>query len=349
MPQDIIFSRQKHIGIIHLNRPSALNALTLSMTIALQNQLIKWQHDDMIHAVVIKAEGKVFCAGGDVRELYAAKQANKSQQQEFFRHEYRLNHYIHHFSKPYIALMDGITMGGGVGVSVHGSFPVASESFIFAMPETTIGFFPDIGASYLLSRCPNALGIYLGLTSARLGLADSHALQLVKYFIPAQKMLAALESLVNEDLSVQAFARVNACLQQHAMPTPPTLLLQQQEMINACFNFSEVESIFHALAKKEDVWHRETLENLRKKSPLSLKVTLAQMQRAKQMSFADCLKMDFCLANHFLQGADFYEGVRALLIDKDKTPRWQLPTLSEVTNAHVASYFQGESLCLETI
>ena len=170
MTDDIVFERKQQIGLITLKRPQALNALTLPMIKALQQQLLQWEGDKSIHAVVIQADvGKAFCAGGDVRWLYESGLAKNPEQMQFFWHEYRLNHTIHQFKKPYIALMNGITMGGGVGISLHGSHPVATENFVFAMPETGIGFFPDIGASYLLARCPGQTGIYLGLTGNNLG------------------------------------------------------------------------------------------------------------------------------------------------------------------------------------
>lgn len=170
MTEEVLFSQEGQLGFITLNRPKALNALTLTMIMALQKQLSIWKEDYSIKAVVVQAvPGNAFCAGGDIRWLYNAGRSKDSEQMQFFWHEYRLNHFIHHFGKPYISLLDGITMGGGVGISLHGSHPVASERFVFAMPETGIGFFPDIGASYLLNRCPGFLGVYLGLTGNKLG------------------------------------------------------------------------------------------------------------------------------------------------------------------------------------
>ena len=340
MAEDIFFTREQHIGLITLNRVDALNALTLPMIIALQQQLQTWQHDSHVHAVVIQAAaGKAFCAGGDVRSLYDNRRTN-SQQMQFFWHEYRLNHFIHHFNKPYIALMDGVTMGGGVGISLHGSHPVASERFLFAMPETGIGFFPDIGASYLLSRCPGQFGVYLGLTGNRLGAGEAKALGLVKHLIPADKFQSALDNLIAADLSIDAYAQVDACLQHLAILEQPARLLSLQSVINDCFNYPDIESILETLAQGDDDWHRDTLTTLEKKSPLSLKITLAQLQKAKTMSMADCIKMDYCLVGHFMRDHDFYEGVRALLVDKDKSPRWQPASLSLVTSAKIADYFE---------
>ncbi len=343
MSDDVIFTREKHIGLVTLNRAQALNALTFPMILALQEQLQAWQNDRSIHAVVVRAvEGRAFCAGGDIRSLYDTGRRDKTLQMQFFWHEYRLNHFIHHFNKPYIALMDGVTMGGGVGISLHGSHPVATERFLFAMPETGIGFFPDIGASHLLSRCPGAFGAYLGLTGNRLDAVDSHALGLVQHLITSDKLTEVLDGLVETDLSTNAHERVDVCLSRFAIPASPAPIKALQDSINICFNQDTVESILVALHETDDDWHRDTLQNLAQKAPLSLKVTLAQIRKAKSMSLADCLKIDYCLVSHFVQDHDFYEGVRALIIDKDKSPRWQPKTLAEVTADKVHRYFEHE-------
>ena len=200
MTQDILFTCEKHIGVVTLNRTKALNALTFQMLVALHDQLQLWDDDPAIHAIVVKAaEGRAFCAGGDVRLIYQFGLDANPQKMEFFAHEYRLNHFVHTLKKPYIALMDGITMGGGVGISLHGSHPVATERFRFAMPETGIGFYPDIGASYLLSRCPGSFGVYLGLTGSQLGAADANALGLVKHVIGSEQLPAVMCDLVEAD------------------------------------------------------------------------------------------------------------------------------------------------------
>jgi enoyl-CoA hydratase/carnithine racemase len=311
------------------------------MIIALQQQLQQWQEDSSIHAVVIRAApGKAFCAGGDVRWLYEAGKNHDPKQMQFFWHEYRLNHFIHQFNKPYIALMDGITMGGGVGISLHGSHPVASERFVFAMPETGIGFFPDIGASYLLSRCPGVLGVYLGLTGNRLNPADAYHLGLIKHIIPADRFDDTLHKLIEADLSMNASVEVDKCLQQTAIPVQTTPIAELIATINHCFNATEMEAIINNLTEVDDEWHRETLNTLQQKAPLSLKVTLAQIQKARALDMAECVTMDYCLVGHFMRDSDFYEGVRALLVDKDKSPRWTPDSLAKVTEAKVADYFE---------
>lgn len=341
MSEDILFTREKHIGLITLQRTQALNALTLPMILALQQQLQAWEDDKDIHAVIVQAaQGKAFCAGGDVRWLYEAGKRHDPKQMQFFWHEYRLNHFIHQFKKPYIALMNGITMGGGVGISLHGSHPLATEHFVFAMPETSIGFFPDIGASRLLARCPGQFGVYLGLTGNRLGPIDALELGLVKYHASAAKLEDILASLIQADLKEEAHARVDECLKQFNSYSENNTLSTLQGMVNAAFQHSSIEAVFEHLSKSEDAWHQETLLNLQQKAPLSLKITLAQIEKARSMTLAECLKMDYCLVNHFMHDHDFYEGVRALLVDKDKSPRWQPASLAEVTKARVADYFE---------
>ncbi len=237
-------------------------------------------------------------------------------------------------------------MGGGVGISLHGSHPVATERFVFAMPETSIGFFPDIGASYLLSRSPGYFGPYLGLTGARLGAADAYALGLVRYVIASDKLARVLDGLVNEDLSHDAHLGVETFLQRFAEPVPPAPIMVYEDAVRRCFNHADVESIVSALQEVDDVWHQEVLKTLELKAPLSLKVTLEQIARAKSMSLAECVSMDYCLVSHFISDHDFYEGVRALLVDKDKLPHWQPRTLAEVTREQVDHYFECGDMAL---
>lgn len=341
MTEEILFSRENHIGLVTLNRPQALNALTLNMITALQHQLNVWQDDTNIHAVIVQSEGgRAFCAGGDVRAIYHHGRENIQQKMEFFGHEYRLNEFIHDFGKPYIALMDGITMGGGVGISLHGSHPVASERFVFAMPETGIGFYPDIGASHILSRCPGYFGIYLGLTGNRLSAVDAQALGLVKHLIPTDKFPDALAALVKADLSKDAHQRVSDVLDQFIMPVSLAPISDLAPVVHSCFQHRDMESILAALENVGDDWCHETLHVLAKKAPLSLKVTLAQLRKAEFMTMAECLQMDYCLTHHFMCAPDFHEGVRALLVDKDNSPHWQPETLEQVTDEMVDVCFE---------
>lgn len=346
MMDEVLFSQEGHLGLITLNRPQALNALTLGMIEALMAQLQTWASDESVHAVVIQAAGdRAFCAGGDIRRLYDVGKVQDPAKLAFFWHEYRLNYYIHQYPKPYIALMDGITMGGGVGVSLHGSHPVATERFMFAMPETGIGFFPDIGASYLLSRCPGAIGAYLGLTGNRLQAADAHYAGLVKAVVASKDLELLKEKLQQTDLSLDAHQRVSYCLAELMNNFGEPALESQRPEIDECFSMPSVEEIIAALCN-----HRNPLvETLHQKAPLSLKVTLAQIRKAATMTMAECMLMDYRLVSHFMEGSDFYEGVRALLVDKDKQPKWSPESLAQVMDEQVAGYFEaiGPDLILE--
>lgn len=346
MTDEVLFTQEGSLGVITLNRPTALNALTLTMILKMQRQLSLWKEDDTVHAVVVRAvPGNAFCAGGDIRSLYSSGQINDAEQMQFFWHEYRLNHFIHHFSKPYISLIDGIVMGGGVGISMHGSHPIASERLIFAMPETGIGFFPDIGASYLLTRCPGSLGIYLGLTGDRLGAMDAMKAGLVKKIVSSEQMPVLFDALMNEDLSKEAFERVDRCLQDFTMASSAEEI--NQPLINVCFAHPTVEMICECLQNEDGEWAKGVEATLAKKSPLSLKITLAQLQKAKGLTLAQCLQMDYDIVSHFMHGNDFYEGVRALLIDKDKNPKWNPARLDLVTDDLVQTYFDRSHAALE--
>lgn len=343
MTEAILFEKKGPLGLITLNRPDALNALNLTMIIALQKQLTLWKVDPAVKAVVLQATpGKAFCAGGDIRCLYEEGQKNPKETSQFFWQEYRLNHFIQHFGKPYIALMDGITMGGGVGISLHGSHPVASPRFVFAMPETGIGFFPDIGASHLLMRIPDNAGIYLGLSGDRLGADDALATGLVNAILPSEKMPDFVQALAETDFASVPHTQVDACLETFAIPLAGDQPSRLHPLIRSAFAHPSVEAIIDALSQSENAWAKKALQNLQQKSPLSLKITLTQLLRAQSLTLAECLKMDFGLVNHFIRDHDFYEGVRALLVDKDKMPKWNPATLAAVTEGRVADYFEQD-------
>lgn len=340
MEEEILIQEEYPLGIITLNRPKALNALTLSMIRILQAQLDAWLHHESIHAVIIQSSSeKAFCAGGDIRQVYRDGKNNDSNQLIFFKEEYHLNRTIHHYPKPYIALMDGITMGGGVGISLHGSHRVAGNGFIFAMPETSIGFFPDIGSSYLLSRCPGKLGIYLGLTGHRLNAEEAFSGHLIDYRVDSEQFSRIKLALHQMDLSQNAFSQVTTYLKSIAKPSSNQSIASLQENVDKTFHYQQVEDIFEALKQMNTDWSRATLRLLEGKSPLSLKVTLAQLNKAVHLDFENCMDMDERLVPHFLKTSDFYEGVRALLIDKDKTPHWNLETLAQISSSVVNRFF----------
>lgn len=336
----VTFSVERQIGFVMLNRPNALHALTLDMIEALMQQLTLWQTDPEVLAVVVQAvPGKAFCAGGDVRWIYEHR-GQVTQQLNFFQREYRLNELIYEYPKPYIALMDGFTMGGGVGISLHGSHPVASERFVFAMPETAIGFFPDIGASYLLSRCPGLLGLYLGLTGDRINASDAYALGLVKTVVLAEHFPSLIQLLLTNDLSKDPYEVVSSSIAQFAVPQESSALLSRKPDIDDCFEGDTVEDILLRLSQVDDPWFQGVSATLQRKSPMSLKVTLRQLRLAKSMTLSQCLAQDEILAHHFFGAHDFYEGVRAVVVDKDQTPHWQPQALEEVTPDMVETYFK---------
>lgn len=340
MTEDVLFSQEGQIGIISLNRPKALNALNLTMIMAIEQQLSVWDKTAAIKAVVIRAvPGNAFCAGGDVRWLHQMHD-NRAEQLSFFWHEYRLNHMIHNLSKPYIALMDGMVMGGGVGIALHGSHPVASERFVFAMPETSIGLFPDIGASYLLNRSPGAQGVYLGLTGDKLDAHGALRAGLVTHVISSEYLAGLIDILKQADLAVDAHSTVSQILQDYALNDDSTADKKATtDAVNHLFAKPSLALIIEGLTHHPDVKMQQIAEGLSYKSPLSLAVTFEQLKRAKGLSLAQCLAMDFILVGHFMAGHDFYEGIRALLIDKDKNPQWHPARLDLVDESQVCNYF----------
>lgn len=337
---DVIFEQRGQLGIITLDRPAALNALTHDMVREISAHLSYWETLPVVKAVVIQSKGeKSFCAGGDIRQIFDLGKHRDVSQLDFFRDEYQMNAQIHHYPKPYVALMNGVTMGGGVGISLHGSHPVASERFLFAMPETGIGFFPDIGASFLLSRTPGRIGEYLALSGTRLDQNDALYCGLIKHIVPHSHFPALFDRLCMTDLSDNPAAAVEHCIAEFEEKMRPPALAQHVDIINHCFAQDSMEEIIEALRHSGHDWALNVSVQLSTKSPLSLKVTLLQIRRARRLDVNACLQMDDTLVRHFMSGHDFYEGVRALIIDKDKSPRWSPPDLHAAHDEIVFSYF----------
>jgi enoyl-CoA hydratase len=337
---EILFKRRGAIGLITLNRPKALNALTLEMIAALDPQLDAWAADPAVGAVVIQGVGeRAFCAGGDVRALYDSRgKGDRAYRADFYRREYRQNRRIFRFPKPYIALMDGITMGGGVGVAVHGSHRIVTERSLFAMPETGIGLFPDVGGGYFLPRLPGSLGLYLGLTGARLKAADCLHAGIATHFLPSERLEALTVALAEGDLGGggKAVDRLLAPLQ--ADPGPAALS-RDRAAIDRCFGERSVEAILAALAADGGDWAKATSASLASKSPTSLKLTLRQLARGRGLSFEEVMIMEYRLCQYCMDGHDFFEGVRAVIIDRDNAPKWQPPTLAGVSEAELERAF----------
>lgn len=304
--QEIIFTQQNNVAIVTLNRPRALNALTHEMCLALSAQLGIWAEDDTVSLVMVKAVGeKAFCAGGDIVKLYREGTAGGNYPYEFYRDEYICNARVKHFPKPYIALIDGIVMGGGVGVSVHGSHRIATERTLFAMPESGIGLFPDVGGSYFLPRCPGKLGLYLGLTGARLKAADCLYAGIATHYIPTDK-LAALESdLINGDYFAPVNQVIEAVLEKHSETLDQAPLMAQQVEIDQHFAAEYMDGIVDSLSQSETEWAAKTLKILQQKSPTSLKITLRQLREGADLDFDACMQMEWRLVNRIIKGHDF--------------------------------------------
>lgn len=341
---DILFTERPgqggNLGIITLNRPKALNALNHVMIKALFDQLEIWANAQHIKAVIIQGEGRAFCAGGDIRETYERYLKKDTALAEFFRDEYELNRFIFHYPKPYIALLSGITMGGGVGISLHGSHRVGAEQMTFAMPETTIGFYPDVGGTYFLSRLQNHLGIYLGLTGNKIMVDDCLALGIVTHKIRLEKFPDIIAALAEHDFSKdQADTAVTKLLNSFKLQPQDGPLLANKDLINYLFDGATIESIITKLKDNHSPFAKDALKTLEQKSPTSLKVTLKALQLASKLDFDQSMQQEYTLTQHFLNRPDFPEGIRALLIDKDNQPQWQPPTLTKVSDELVLDYF----------
>jgi enoyl-CoA hydratase len=337
---DILFSRRGAAGLVTLNRPKALNAVTHAMARALRRQLDAWADAAAVTRVVVTAAGeRAFSAGGDIRALTDLGRAGRRDEMlQFWRDEYPLNAAIKNYRKPYVALIDGIVMGGGVGISVHGSHRVAGDRFSFAMPEVGIGFFPDVGATWFLPRMPGELGAYCALTGERFGIDDALAAGVVTHRIPSARfgdLIEGLAGTVSADAVLAAFSE----------PAAEGPIMRRRGTIDRLFAPDSVEGILAALEREaasgsaDAEWAGKTAATIRTKSPLSLKIALTQVRRGKTWDFETCMRAEFRIVSRIIEGHDFYEGVRAVIVDKDNAPRWQPATLAEVSAAEVERHF----------
>ncbi|MEM6902117.1 MAG: enoyl-CoA hydratase/isomerase family protein [Pseudomonadota bacterium] len=361
-PQDtsepeILFDRKGPLGLIILNRPKALNALNLPMIRAMAPQLKAWAEDDSVAAVIISGAGeKAFCAGGDVKSVYqdglAAKAGDSdgALTRDFFREEYQLNRMIYRYPKPYIALIDGITMGGGVGLSVHGSRRIATERTMVAMPETAIGLFPDVGATYVLARAPGETGAYLALTGDRLGAADALYTEIATHHVPSEKLGDVLDALAAADWSSAEHGKeaifADGIIAPFVTPAGDAKLPTLQDAIDQAFGGETVEEIMAELTSLMGGegaiadWAKETVETMGKRSPTSMKIAREQLDRGTALDLESCLVMEYRLTQGCMAGHDFYEGIRAVLIDKDHNPKWEPAQIADVTDAMVEKHFE---------
>ncbi len=330
---DVLFSHRGSLGHIVLNRPEALNAITHEMVTAIAAQLAEWAQDDAVATVAISGAGeRGLCTGGDVTKIYESARWDGTAAQRFWTDEYALNLAIARYPKPYVALMDGLVLGGGVGVSAHGSVRVVTETTMFGMPEVTIGFVPDVGGTYLLSRAPGELGTHLALTGSTGSGADAIALGFADHYVPSAALPALLVDL--ESLpAAKAVAR-------HAAPAPASPLLAERSWIDGAYAGDDVLTILDRLKNSGVDAARDAASLIRTKSPTSVCVTLEALRRARELgTLEEVLEQEFRVGVRVLKGTEIIEGIRAQVIDKDRKPRWSPPTFEQVSRRTVAEYF----------
>ena len=336
----MLFECRGSAGLVTLNRPKALNSVTHGMVHALAKQLDEWAVDDRITRVVVTgAGGRAFSAGGDIRAIYDLGRAGRYDDAlAYWRDEYILNTAIKRYPKPYISLIDGIVMGGGAGVSVHGSHRVAGDNFLFAMPETSIGLFPDIGATWFLSHMPGETGTYCALIGARLNATDGVTLGIATHRVRSSRFPDLLDALCGD-------TAVDTVLAAFTEPAGEGPVTARRPFIDHTFAGTSVEEILSALdeagSSRSDnaAFARETAAILRANAPLSLRVTLEQIRRGRNLSFEDCMRMEYRIVSRMVHEPDLYEGIRAAIIDKDRAPTWRRAPLCAITAADVERFF----------
>ncbi len=338
MTSDILTRIEGHAGIISLNRPSALHALTLDMVHAMTKKLLEWRDNDTVKCVIIDHAkgGRGFCAGGDIAFLRTSALNDKGASgRRFFHDEYQLNHLLFTYPKPVVAFMDGITMGGGVGISQPAQFRVATENTKFAMPETGIGLFPDVGGGWYLSRLEGRVGPYLALTGARLDGAECDALNLATHYLPSEALEEAKQRIANDDPD-----RIDGILGTLAVKTPDAKIIENLTLINQHFASDRFETILSSLEGDDSNWAMRELATLRTKSPQTCKVALRQLADSLALNdFADNMRMEYRIGHRVLMRPDFAEGVRAVIVDKDNAPQWNPATADGVTDDLINAIF----------
>ncbi|MEV7604105.1 enoyl-CoA hydratase/isomerase family protein [Paenarthrobacter sp. NPDC089322] len=329
--EEVLFERRGHLGLVTLNRPQAVNALNASMVKAMLQQLAVWADDDTIATVLVRGAGdRGLCAGGDIVAIYKDMLHGGSRTADFWADEYRLNSLISRYPKPYVAFMDGLVLGGGVGVSAHGSVRVVTERTRTGMPETTIGFVPDVGGTLLLSRAPGETGTHAALTGAHLSGADALFLGLADYFVPSDSLPALAEALES--------STAEAAVGRFAQGAPDSALAAQRQWIDAAYAHHDAEEIVRSLRAigGEAAAAADTIEV---KSPTSVKVTLESLRRVRGLSLEEALDQEYRVGLRCLAGPDFREGIRAQVVDKDRNPQWKPATLADVHESDVEGYF----------
>jgi enoyl-CoA hydratase len=336
---EALIERRGRAGVIVLNRPKALNALTLTMVRQIAAALDEWEGESVVERVVLLGAGeRAFCSGGDIRRLYDLGRAGDHDAQlTFWREEYQLDRRIKTYPKPIIALVDGIVMGGGVGLAMHAAHAVAGERFVFAMPEVGIGFFPDVGAAWLLPRVPFHVGVYFALTGLRAGAGDALALGLAQTFVPSAAFPALAQALQDEP--------VETALARFAAQPPSSALIGEAEAIDACFSGPDRAAILVALRQAETQdrpFAAPARTAMLEKSPTSQAIALRQLALGATIDFDEALRMDYRIVSRICRGHDFYEGVRAVIVDKDNRPRWAPPPSRAEVDAYFAPLGDGE-------
>lgn len=337
MTDDILIRVEGHAGIISLNRPSALHALTLPMVHAMTQALLAWRDDDAVRSVIIDhADGRGFCAGGDIAFLRnSALNDNGESGRKFFHDEYQLNHLMFTYPKPIVAFMDGITMGGGVGISQPARFRVATENTKFAMPETGIGLFPDVGGGWYLSRLEGRVGQFLALTGSRIAGAGCLSLGLATHYLPSNVLAEAKSRIATEDVE-----RIDGILGTLSVTPPASKIVETLFQINRHFASDRLEDILLSLEGDASDWAMRELATLRSKSPQTCKVALRQLSESSTLTdFADNMAMEYRIASRVIVRPDFAEGVRAVIVDKDNAPNWNPATAEAVSDALIDAIF----------
>lgn len=339
--EDILFEQRGAAGIVTLNRPKALNAITHEMVRALAVKLDEWANDSTVTRVVVTSNSdRAFSAGGDIRALYDLIKAGRQRDAlAFFSEEYRLNTAIKRYLKPYISLIDGIVMGGGVGISIHGSHRVAGDRYAFAMPEVSIGFFPDVGGTYALPRLAGEIGTFCALTGERLKAADAVLSGAATHYVKSHRLPDLLMALCRSD-------PVNAVLADFMERAGEGDVMPRRRTIDRAFSQNSVEAILFGLdreagtASDQAGWSAELAQIIRSKSPTSLKLSLAQMRYGRRHSFEDCMRAEFRIVSRIVYAHDMAEGVRAVIVDKDNNPRWNPKDLDAVSDTMIERYFE---------
>ena len=343
--EEVVAEVRNHIGHLTLNRPAGLNAITLNMVRILAQHLQAWSEDPDIYAVVLRGAGeKAFCAGGDIRSLYDSFKSGDTLHEDFFVEEYALDLTLHHYRKPVLALMDGFVLGGGMGLVQGADLRVVTERSRLAMPEVAIGYFPDVGGSYFLSRIPGELGIYLGVTGVQIRAADALYCGLADWYLDSAKLVALDQKLDNlqwHDTPLKALQGMLAKLAVQQLPDAPLAALRPA--IDHFFALPDVESIVEQLQQvtvaDSHEWALTTANLMQTRSPLAMAVTLEMLRRGRHLSLERCFALELHLDRQWFERGDLIEGVRALIIDKDKTPHWNPPTLHGLDKTHVESFF----------